>query len=452
MPIPRWSERAARAPETLALVTAQRRWTNAEVEAEVSARAARIAGLPLVALSGATTVDHLFDVYAAIEARAPFVVLHPRWTEREASAVVARTAPACVIDGGRRVSEAIGDAPGRSRALGGVLAIVATSGTTGVPKLALLSRAAFAASADASAAHLGAQPDDRWLLSMPLAHVGGLGVVIRSLVYGTTLVMHEGALDALAWLTLAHHARVTHVSLVPTGLGRVLEHGKHALPRSLRAILLGGAACPRSILERAIDARLPIHPTYGLTETCGQVATARAPIADPDDAFALEPLPGVDVRVENGTLRVRTPTAMRGWLDAPDPFDAEGFYDTGDLGELDAHGRLRIHARRTDLIVSGGENVYPREVEDVLERIEGVRAACVFGVPDVVWGQRVAAALVTDATAPSDDEILSLARAELAAFKLPRLVARLDALAVGETGKIDRSRTASRALPLLRSV
>jgi O-succinylbenzoic acid--CoA ligase len=449
MSIPRWSERAVLAPDAPALVTALRTWSNREVGREVQARAARIAHLPLVALVGATTVAHVLDVYAAIEARVPFVVLHPRWTERETAAILDRAQPAAVLDGGALGAR---DARTPSRSLDGLLAVVATSGTTGVPKLAMLSRTAFAASAEASAAHLGAGPTDRWLLSMPLAHVGGLGVVIRSLVYGTPLVVHEGALDALAWLTLAHNARVTHVSLVPTGLARVLEHGKHALPRSLRAILLGGAACPRSILERAIDARLPVHPTYGLTETCGQVATTRTPIADPDEAFALEPLPGVALRVVDGILRVRSPASMRGWLDAPDPFDTDGYYDTGDLGELDPRGRLRIHARRTDLIVSGGENVYPREVEDALERVDGVRAACVFGVPDVVWGQRVAVALVTDATAPSDDEILARARAELAGFKLPRLVARLDALSVGETGKIDRARTAARALPLLRAL
>jgi O-succinylbenzoic acid--CoA ligase len=276
---------------------------------------------------------------------------------------------------------------------------------------------------------------------MPLAHVGGLGVVVRSLVQRTPLVLHEGPGDGGS---LAAEAGVTHVSMVPTTLARMLDRGE-VLPPSVRVVLLGGAACSEALLARAVAAGVPIHPTYGLTETCGQVATATR------DPRALAPLPGVALRIENGTIRVRTPSAMDGWLDAESPFDSDGFYDTGDLGELEG-GALRIHARRTDLVVSGGENVYPREVEDALERIEGVRAACVFGVPDPEWGQRVAAAIVTDERAPSDGVIRTRLRAELAAFKLPRLVARLDALETNGTGKIDRARTAARSIPLLRAL
>jgi O-succinylbenzoic acid--CoA ligase len=430
--IPRWADREADAP---GLVTRDRTWSCGEVSAALRPRIDAMHGAGLVAITGASTPAHLLDLLAAIEARVPALVLHPRWTEREREALLARARPSRVLDGGavvRTLSHAV------PRALDGTLAVVATSGTSGTPKLALLSRRAFEASAYASAAHLGAQPDDRWLLAMPLAHVGGLGVVVRSLVYRAPIVLG----DASDWVALADEAKVTHVSLVPTMLARWLDGGGR-LPSSVRAILVGGAACSDVLLSRA--RHLPIHPTYGLTETCGQVATATT------DPRELVPLPGVELRIERGTIRVRTPTAMDGWLDAESPFDADGFYDTGDLGTLGERG-LVIHARRTDLIVSGGENVYPREVEDVLERIQGVRAVCVFGVPDATWGERVAAAIVVDASAPTDAAIVDRARRELAAFKVPRLVARVDALATNASGKVDRSRTKEGAQDFLRAL
>ena len=423
MPIPRWAERARLTPDAPAIVTRETTWTCADVASAIAARAASLRGDRPLTLDGGVSIETTLDLLAAIEARIPVVMNHPRWTQAEREAVRARLA---------------GSHPPHT-----VLAVLATSGTTGIPKLAVLSRRAFAAAANASALHLGASAEDRWLLAMPLAHVGGLGVVVRSLVQCTPLVLHDG--DPSGWIPLARSARVTHVSLVPTLLARLLDRGE-ALPPSVRVLLVGGAACPESVLARALGAGLPVRPTYGLTETCGQVATATG------DPRALVPLPGVDVRVEGGTIRVRSASAMDGWVDeAATPFDADGFYDTGDLGELDARGRLHVHARRTDLVVSGGENVYPREVEEALERIPGIRAACVFGVPDPEWGQRVAAAIVTEPSAPSDDAIIARARVTLAGFKLPRLLARLDTLAIAESGKLDRRRTAARALTHLRS-
>lgn len=438
MPIASWAERATRAPETAALVTLARTWTNEALAVELASRAHRLAGARCVALVGRASEAHVLDLLAAIDAQIPVLLLHPRWSEHETRAIVERASPDLVLDG-----DATRAGPGRgARSLEGVLAIVATSGTTGAPKLALLSRRAMAASAQASAAHLGMQTDDRWLLAMPLAHVGGLGVVVRSLVYETTLVVHEGAADPAAWLPLAAAARATHVSLVPTTLARLLDTGL-TLPASTRVALVGGAACPPTLIDRALARGIPIHTTYGLTETCGQVATSTR------DPHRLVPLPDVSLRVVSGTIRVRSPSAMDGWLDAPSPFDAEGFYDTGDLGQIEADGALRIHARRTDLIVSGGENVYPREVEDALERIAGVRAACVFGVSDPTWGQRVAAALVVTDDAPSNDALLASLRRELAGFKLPRDIVRLESLALNATGKVDRAATAALATPYL---
>jgi O-succinylbenzoic acid--CoA ligase len=412
MAIPRWSERAAETPDAPALVTAERTWTCAQLAELVSRAPARLA-----VITGSSSADAVIELCAAIETSTPALMIHPRWAPSEAAAIRAR----------------VHDAPA------GTLAIVATSGTSGTPKLAVLSRRAMVHAARASAEHLGADRDDRWLLAMPIAHVGGLGVVVRSLVQKTPIVIAGPSSD---WLPLAHAARVTHLSLVPTMLARVIDRPP---PPSLRVVLVGGAACPAPLLERALASGWPVRATYGLTETCGQVATARA-----SDPGSLVPLPGVELRIVDETIRVRSASAMDGWLDGPSPFDADGCYDTGDLGVIDERGRVSVLARRTDLIVSGGENVYPTEVEAALERVPGVRAACVFGVPDELWGQRVAAALVVDSV--SDARLVEDLGAQLASFKRPRLVARLDALALGATGKIDRAGTARLAAAHLREL
>jgi O-succinylbenzoic acid--CoA ligase len=328
------------------------------------------------------------------------------------------------------------------------LAILPTSGTTGPPRAAILSRRAFLASAAASARNLPLGRGDRWLLCMPIAHVGGLSILVRCLVARATLAV-AGPFETRRTIDAIARARPTHLSLVPTMLGRLLDAGWMP-PPELRAILLGGAACPPRLLARAIEAGLPIRTTYGLTEACSQVTTARSVVRSPEDGSG-EPLPGIDVRIgAGGTIQVRGPTLFDGYFgETEPPLTPDGFFDTGDFGEFDARGRLHVLGRRSDLIVTGGENVYPAEVEAALERIVGVRAACVFGVPDEHWGQIVAAALVVEPGAPDDTEIRERLRAELASFKIPRRFARLPELALTASGKLDRTATARLAASIL---
>lgn len=370
---------------------------------------------------GVPTLDTLVSMLDALERRQPLLPLHPRWTEAERERALAQAASSTRLDASH-------------------LAVLFTSGTSGTPKGALLSRRAFVAAANASASRLGWREGDRWLLTMPLAHVGGLSVLVRCLAARRTIVLGaQGSFDPAAFLDVVARHRVTLASLVPTQLAQLVRAEAQS-PASVRAVLLGGAACPSSVLERALDLGHPIHTTYGLTETCAQVATSRAPVRSIDEGVG-EPLDGVDVKIEGGRILVRSASRMDGWLDAslPSPFDAEGFYDTGDLGELDAHGRLHVHTRRDDLIVSGGENVYPAEVERALLAHDGVEAVCVVGLPDEIWGQRVAAAYVS--RAPLDEPALIAAlRRVLASFKVPRRLLRLEALPTNAVGKLDRAR------------
>ena len=299
----------------------------------------------------------------------------------------------------------------------------------------MLSSAAFAAAARASAENLGWRADDSWHLALAPAHVGGLSILVRCLAARRAVVLGD-----LAGATLA--------SMVPTQLHRLVAAGV-APPPSLRAVLVGGAPTPPALLARSRAAAWPVLTTYGLTETCGQVATQRPGARGP----GAHPLPGASVRIAPaGTIQVTGPMLMSGYLGQPAPFTDDGWLDTGDLGRLDDEGNLHVLARRTDLIVSGGENVYPAEVEAALLEIPGVAGACVFGVADELWGQVVCAALVCAGPGPDDAELRAHLAARLAGFKRPRRIARLDALTVGGSGKLDRAATAARALGLLRTI
>lgn len=397
--------------EVAELVRTSVRRADAELAVPVGAR--EVLGVP--------TLATLVSMLEAFELRRPLVPLHPRWTEAERERARAQATSSSRLDASH-------------------LAVLFTSGTSGTPKGALLSRRAFVAAASASAARLGWQEHDRWLLAMPLAHVGGLSVLVRCLVARRAIVLGPpGSFDPAAFLDVVTRHRVTLTSLVPTQLAQLVRT-EAPCPSSIRAVLLGGAASPARVLERGVALGYPIHTTYGLTEMCAQVATSRAPVRSIDEGVG-EPLDGVEVRLERGRILVRSPARMDGWLDAslPDPFDAEGLYDTGDLGELDAHGRLHVHVRRDDLIVSGGENVYPAEVERALLALDGIEAACVVGLPDETWGQQVAAAYVS--AEPLDERALTEAlRTVLAGFKVPRRLLWLEILPTNAVGKLDRAR------------
>ncbi|MDO8420499.1 MAG: AMP-binding protein, partial [Rubrivivax sp.] len=405
----------------LARLTEQRM---AELAPQLDAAAAH----PVI---GSNTLDTLLTLYALLELQVPALLLHPRLTEAEQAAE--RDATAQVA--GRLPADAA--------------AVLYTSGTTGRARGAVLTRSALIASAHASEANLGWHDDDCWLLTMPLARVGGLSIVTRCLAARRAVALAP-AFDA-AWLPgwIARY-RVTQLSLVPTMLALVLDaHPGWAAPGHLRVLLLGGAAASASLLARAAERRLPIVVTYGCTETCSQVAAT--PYDRRFDAAACgagRPLAGVQLRVDGGHIQVRGPMLMAGYLGQP-PLPPDAWFDTGDLGELDAQGFLHLHARRTDLIVTGGENVYPVEVERALETCPGIRAAAVFGVPDETWGQTVAAALVTEASPPSDERLLHHVAGCLAPHKRPRQVCFVPSLPHTLAGKLDRL-ALSALVPALR--
>ena len=306
--------------------------------------------------------------------------------------------------------------------LDAIATVMHTSGTTTAPRPVALSFGNWLASALGSAVALGLDLRERWLCPMPLAHVGGLSIPIRSAIYGTTAVLHERYDTAAVLDLLSDEAqRVTLVSLVPTMLGRLLDAGLRR-PPALRWVLLGGGPIPAGLLDEAREAGVPVAPTYGMTEASSQIATHGWP------------LPGVAVRVaDDGELLVRGPTVAEGAL-APD-----GWLHTGDLGTIDQGGRLTLTGRKADTIITGGENVAPAEVEAALLAHPAVAEAGVFGRPDGEWGEAVVAKVVlVDGLAAGPDELRAFCAARLAAFKVPKSVEVIDSLPRTESGKLLR--------------
>ncbi|WP_249020861.1 AMP-binding protein [Conexibacter sp. S30A1] len=307
-----------------------------------------------------------------------------------------------------------------------VATVMFTSGTTAAPKPVHLTLANWEANAIGSALALGLDRNERWLCVMPLAHVGGLSILLRSTLYATTVVLHERYDTEAVLAELMDPKRaITLVSVVPTMLSRLLDAGL-SRPPTLRFALLGGGPIPPSLVARAAAAGVPVATTYGMTEGCSQLATF---------GFALH---GVTLQVAaDGEVLVR------GASIAANTLSEDGWLHTGDIGALDANKRLRIIGRRSETIVSGGENVAPAEVEAVLLEHPAVADAGVFAKPDPEWGERVVAAVVLRSGQQASPQELERHVAErLARFKVPKEIEFRPSLPRTVSGKLLRRQLA----------
>ncbi len=473
--------RADRSPEALALRADGRDLSYRQLDAlaAIAAGSLNAAGVRAgdrVAALMRGGLDFAVLLHAALRLGAAIVPLNTRLTAAELRGELADARPRLFVAGGAHgavgalLAEELGlrgwqlpEAPDATHPLyrgpaaepvavspDAVAAIVYTSGTTGPAKGAMLTRRNFFYAAVTSAMGLGALPGDRWLLCMPLFHVGGLSIMLRSALFGGAVLAQDG-FEIEAVRRGLEEEGATCVSLVPVMLERLLQAGVKP-PRSLRFALLGGAAAPRELLERALEAGWPVASTYGLTETASQAATLAPAEALEHAGSAGRPLFLTEIRIvrdgrimppgEHGEIQVRGPTVTPGYLDRPaearDLF-SEGYLRTGDVGYLDEGGYLYVLDRRDDLIVSGGENIYPAEVEAALRRHPDVRDAAVYPVADDAWGQVPAAAVVPrDGTSPSAEDLLRFLRGELAGYKLPREIRFVPELPRNAGGKLVR--------------
>jgi O-succinylbenzoic acid--CoA ligase len=359
-------------------------------------------GASRVAIALPPGLDFVVALHACLLAGAavvPVDLREPSWRLAEADVVI--DAP---------LKSGQGGGEGASPGLGGVSTpalVVHTSGTTGVPRPIVLTWGQILHNALGCAVALGHSRAERWLCPLPLTHVGGLMVLLRSAIYGTTAVLGP-----------ADRSDVTIASLVPTQLGRLLDRPS---PSSLRVVMLGGAPADPTLLTRARDAGWPVAPTYGLTQACSAVT-----VAEPGDTETSGlPLPGVSVSIAaDGEIVVDGPTTA-------------GRLETGDLGRLDERGRLIVLGRKVDTIVSGGENVMPAEVEAALLAHPAVAEAGVFGRPDTEWGEAVTAHVVLRGAA-DPAELRAFAAERLARFKVPKTIEAVDALPRNAGGKLLR--------------
>lgn len=481
----RWIDRA----EALALRAGDVSMTYQELASCVQQRALRLHkdGIERGCIVGILTVpeaqnslDFVLWAHAVWWLGATLVPLHSRASAAELDVQLASIAlDLLLVDNPSRLAE-LSQAPANILAfdapiaapgsacppadIGGddILTVLFTSGTSGHAKAVPLSVQNHLASASASSMRLGLCEDDHWLCCLPLCHVGGLAILLRSAIYGTSFeLMPE--FEVPQTLAILAENRVTLASFVPTMLYRLLNESDADIRSRLRAVLIGGGPIDPDLLRTAHRRGVPALPTYGMTEMSSQIATlsphpsqAPEPLKDRFDT-AGTPLDGVEIRVEAGDgrlckpgevgqIRVRGPMQSPGYLGLSAAADAQalrfrdGWFHTGDMGWLDAEGFLHIEHRISDLIVSGGENVDPHEVARVLRAVEGVKDLAVVGVDDPEWGQIVCAAIVAGDANP-DALLMALKKAcadALSPFKIPRKWHFIDALPRTATSKPHR--------------
>ncbi len=432
MQIEAWLPRAASAtPGRVAVETPGASWTYAELLAAAEAGASELEAAGAgpgdrVAIALPPGLEFAQALHACLLLGAIAVPVDLRLAAEEQARVadgvaVALYEPLAVaasdsrfarLPGSARVP-AVSPAP-RRHDLDAIALIVHTSGTTAAPRPVQLSYGNVLWSALGSGVALGVDPDERWLCTLPPSHVGGLSILLRSAIYGTTAVVHE-RFEADRALRALEREEVTLVSLVATTLARLLDAGLRE-PPALRCALTGGGPVPPSLRERAQRAGVPVSLTYGLTETCSQATTLPAAALEDPAHTAGPPLFCTRLRIaQDGEIMVAGPTV------APSAQLEQGWLATGDLGRLDDRGWLRVVGRKTDTIVSGGENVAPAEVEAVLEAHPQVLEAAVVARPDEQWGEALAAIVVHAPGAALDQAaLLEHCRRHLAAYKIPK--------------------------------
>jgi len=430
------AQRAQSCPERTALVTEASSVTYAELEAEATWVARRLAAYGVrrdatAALTMHPRREEVVLLHALMKLGAVALPLSPRLTEAERAAVLDAERPAVDLNDAAELTQTEADLPLLGEHdMDDLQCRILTSGTSGEPRTVGLTYGNFLFSAVGSAFNLGVEPADRWLCCLPLSHVAGLSIILRSVIYGTTAVLLDGFDTDQVASTLVS-GDISVLSLVPTQLIRLLE--ADADLSAPRAILIGGGPVPPDALHAALDRGATVVQTYGMTETCSQVTTLSPEDAAPKVGSAGRPLLTTHVRIESGEILVQGPTV------APGCYESDGWLHTGDLGHIDQEGFLYVTGRRSELIVTGGENVMPAEVEAVLLTHPAVADAAVLGRPDPQWQEAVCALVVLNGGVDATEEQLRAhCSASLAPYKVPKRVDFVTSLPRTASGKLLR--------------
>jgi O-succinylbenzoic acid--CoA ligase len=488
-------------PAHLAVQCGQAHWSFAELDRQATRLARQLASAGMreghrVALLAANSLSYVAFVHALTRLGAILVPLNLRltleelcWQVRDVHASrlvydadnaslageIGRALPqlplATLASGSMQDETVLSDLPEKDVPLrtlidpGAPQAILYTSGTTGQPKGAIITYGMQWWNAVGSALNLGHSPDDRWLACLPLFHIGGLSILMRSVIYGISVMLYK-KFDPVIINQALFEEKITIISVVAVMLQRMLaaldsdgEAGKGATyPATLRCVLLGGGPVPRPLLEECLLRDIPVVQTYGLTEACSQAVTLSPEDAKRKPASAGRPLLPVQLRImddnrpaapgEPGEIFLQGPTITPGYAgkaEATAQAFHDGWFATGDIGYLDKDGYLYVLDRRADLIISGGENVYPAEIESVLLSHPAVEGVGVCGQADPQWGQSPVAFVVLKAgSTVSAQELANYAAQKLARYKQPKAIYFAGQLPRTSSGKLIR-----RELPTL---
>ncbi|HSI80860.1 MAG TPA: o-succinylbenzoate--CoA ligase [Solirubrobacterales bacterium] len=430
------AQRAETSPERVALIADGAELAYAELEREAASTARRLAARGVrrgatVALELAPGLEHAIHVHALMKLGAVAYALDPRLRAAEREAELERAGAMLVVAEGADTGSTEADLPLLGEHdLDAVCSLVTTSGTTGGPRAVGLTYGNHLWSAVGSAFNLGVDPADRWLCCLPLHHVGGLSILMRSVIYGTGAVIHD-SFDPDRVADALERDRVTIVSLVATQLVRLLD--RQIDVAAPRVILVGGGPVPTAALDEALGRGATVVQTYGLTEAASQVTTLAPADARRKRGSAGRPLLTTHLRIQDGEILVQGPTV------APGCADEDGWLHTGDLGSIDDEGFLYVLDRLGDVIVSGGENVVPAEIEAVLRSHPAVADAAAVGRDDPQWQEAVTAVVVLrDGAAASADELRRHCSAELSGYKVPKRFEFVAELPRTPSGKVLR--------------
>lgn len=313
-----------------------------------------------------------------------------------------------------------------------IAVIMSTSATSGEFKSVPLRWKQFFAHVQASQQRLGVRSEDNWLLVLPMYHISGLAIFMRSLYNGTSITLME-KFDEEKTIQLIEAGTINMMSLVPTLFNRIVDRIER---HQLRVVLVSGEFIPKPLAETCLNKNIPIYKSYGMTETTSQ-STTFSVLEHPDKLESVGlPLPGVKIRIDHpdqegiGEVLIQSPMLMDGYL-GKEPLP--GFINTEDIGYIDEEGFLFILDRRKNIIISGGENIYPQEIENVLYAHPAVQECAIVGMKDEKWGQVPILFIVSSL---DDESILSYLGPKIAKYKLPKKIVHLDELPKNATGKI----------------
>ena len=420
----------------MALIVGDSAVSYAELEAEATWVARRLAAHGVRRGTRAALTTHpgreqVVVIHALMKLGAVLLPLSPRLTAGERAAVLAREKPEVDLDEPALLTQTEADLPLLGEHdMDDPHCRVLTSGSTGTAHAVELTYGNHLWSAVGSAFNIGVDPADRWLCCLPLSHVSGLSIVMRSVIYGTGMVLHEG-FDTDRVAAELESGEISLLSLVPTMLTRLLEAGADL--SGPRAILVGGGPVPRVALEEALARGAAVNQTYGLTETASQVTTLSPFETRRKIGSAGRPLLTTHLRISDGEILVQGPTVSPGCL------DPDGWLHTGDLGRIDEEGFLFVEDRIDDLIISGGENVVPAEVENALQSHPDVLEAAVVARDDPEWQQAVTGVVVLrDGSSVTPEELRRHCADLIAGYKVPKRIEFAAALPRTPSGKLLR--------------